>query len=491
MQDDFYDRFRGFIAQQGLLPDDVPIVTAVSGGQDSCAILHLFVRLRDERQFPLYAAHLHHGFRGADADADAAFVRAFAESLGVPCFLEKQDVPERARRLHRSAQEAARQARFTFLERIAASVTPTNTPPARIALGHTADDHAETVLLNLLRGTGTEGLRGMRPQNDMPHPRIRPLLAFSRADTEEYCRRHAIPFRVDASNTSRHYTRSRLRHDLLPHLADTYNPNIRQALLRLSEIAGDESDYLEAIAQQHLTALCVHRSAERMAITRDGLRGLPRAMQRRVLRLALLQFRGELTDVTFRAIERFLQGLALPETALLSETLPHSAGTDTLRLHLDPQTLSIQRTAPEHQPRDLCTPLQIPGITNLPEWNLQIEGTLLSRDALPTTLTTLAETSGNKVTAQYVWMSAEALHFPLTLRNRRTGDRFQPFGMAGSRKVQDILTDHKVPRAERGTVPILTDSVGIVWVVGHIASERTRILPTTERILALVLRYLQ
>ncbi|HFD38988.1 MAG TPA: tRNA lysidine(34) synthetase TilS, partial [Anaerolineae bacterium] len=236
------DRVRWLIEQDRLLTSGDRVVVGVSGGPDSLCLLHLLHRLQAEYDLALHVAHLHHSLRGADADADAAFVRQIAAAWGLPCTVEQADVPALAAEGKLAVEEAARQARYAFLRRVAIGVG------ARIvAVGHNADDQAETVLMHFIRGSGLAGLRGMLPrapypqftnpqstnsQSTSPHlTLIRPLLDISRADILAYCDRHGLTPRFDRSNLDTTYFRNWLRHEALPLLA-RHNPNVDQVLRR-------------------------------------------------------------------------------------------------------------------------------------------------------------------------------------------------------------------------------------------------------------------
>jgi tRNA(Ile)-lysidine synthase len=466
------------MARTEMIPTGAAVVVAVSGGQDSCALLHALVCLREEFSLSLHAAHLNHGFRGEAADADAEFVRELCAEFGTPCTIERQDVPAAARRLHISAQEAARRARMAFLERVARSVGAD-----RIAFGHTREDRVETILLNILRGTGTDGLQGLSPIMPVRRReaegeessilwRIRPLLTVTREETAAYCRRHGIAFREDASNRSLRYRRNRLRVELLPHIESYYNPMVRDALLRLADIAAEERAYLEEGAREAYDQACREERPDRVVLSTAALRTMPKALQRRVLRRAIDQVRGGLEDVAFAALERALRAL---QEGAAAPRFQFSLPPGDTYICVTPETCAIARQAAPAVSRPLCYALEIPGETLVPEWSARFR---CRRQRCPDTIPAERE-------AAQVFLDARFVHPPLAVRNRRPGDRMQPLGMAGTRKVQDILTDRKVPVAMRGSVPIVEDAEGILWIVGHAINERARVRPDTGEVVVL------
>jgi tRNA(Ile)-lysidine synthase len=199
---------RETIMRYRLLEPGQSVLVGVSGGADSVALLHLLTRLAEEWRLRIEVAHLHHGFRGAESDSEAEYVRALCEAWRVPCHVLRCDAPALMRQRHLSAQEAARELRHAFLRETAQRISAD-----RIALAHTQTDRIETVLLQILRGTGTQGLIGFPPMN---LPLIRPLYAIRREETQDYCRQLQLEPREDSSNSKLDYRRNRVRLELLP-----------------------------------------------------------------------------------------------------------------------------------------------------------------------------------------------------------------------------------------------------------------------------------
>jgi tRNA(Ile)-lysidine synthase len=460
MPDSLLFSMRATIARYRMFTPGSTVVVAVSGGQDSCALLHGLYTLNSELGLNLQVAHLNHGFRGAEADADAEFVRAFAEGLGLSSSIEKRDVPGAKRLLHASNQDAARTVRHQFLQRVAVEVGAET-----IALGHTRDDRVETILLNILRGSGIEGLRGLAPVSEN---RVRPLLDVTREQTGAYCKLHGIAFREDVSNVSPAYTRNRIREELLPHLESYYNPGTRAAILRLSELAAEDSAVLHELSQEALERATLNISEGSIVLSIEVLKNLPPALTRRAVRHAIERVRGSLEDITFAAVQR---ASALIESPGSSFELP---GTRTVisrrgdRLEISSHPLSVSR-------RPIVFELAVPGETSVAPWNVVFK----VRRGEPTVSPAIA---GN---ATRIILEEGAVKLPLTVRNRRPGDRFHPLGMPGTKKVQDLLVDHKIPAEMRDDVPIIEDAEGILWVVGHGVSERTRITSKQDKLLSL------
>ncbi|MBA3944564.1 MAG: tRNA lysidine(34) synthetase TilS [Herpetosiphonaceae bacterium] len=308
------------------------LVVAVSGGPDSLCLLHLLRRFEADG-LQLHVAHLNHGLR-PQAAADAAFVAATAADWGLPVTVGERDVAALAQQQHSGFEAAARQARYAFLRDVATAVGTDD-----VALGHTADDQAETVLLRLLRGAGPTGLAAMRPRTELATGLVllRPLLAITREEIEAYCAAHGLLPRQDASNTSPLFVRNRVRATLLPAIK-TYNPHIVQTLGRTATVCADEDAYIRSQLDHLWPELVIQAGDHQVVLDRLAFRNLPRALQRRALRRAM-ELLGGLTEVGADHTERMLV-LAQQEHGRLQ--LP---GGRWLRVR--PATLSIEQGVDE------------------------------------------------------------------------------------------------------------------------------------------------
>jgi len=410
-------------------------------------------------QFELTAAHLNHGLRGEDAETDALFARAFAESLDVRCVVARRDLRDAARRLHLSEEEAARRARHGFLDQAAIDAGAD-----RIALGHTRDDRIETILLNILRGTGSQGLKGLAP---ISGPRIRPLLNISRMETADYCRERGIAYRDDLSNLSLAYTRNRVRQELLPELASYYNTGIGDALLRLSDIVAEESAYMDEAARSVFETAVLNDAGDSISLAACIVSDAHPAIARRLVRLAIERVRGGLTDIEYNAVERVMHGLrhASDTGVRFQFALPDGniyIGGDADHLFVR-RRVAVSAIPFQRQ-------LAIPGETLVPELGLSVRAT---PGRVPDNV--VFEKGSMRA-----FLDAGALNLPLSVRTRKPGDRFRPLGMSGSRKLQDYLTDRKTPVESRDRVPLIVDSGGIVWIPGHTISDRVKIRADTD-----------
>ena len=448
------------------------LVVGASGGPDSTALLRCLHRLRDEHGLSLHVAHLNHDFRGDEADADAAFVQELAARLGLPCTVDQQDpVQYQRERGISSFEQGAREMRYSFL-----ADTARTAGAAAVAVGHTADDQAETVLLHLLRGAGLHGLRGMTELASWPWPEqcpapalFRPLLSVAKSDTAAYCRDLGQDYRQDSGNYLWRFARNRVRQDLLPRLAQDYNPRVGDALVRLGKAAAEQVDFVEGELDRAWTTLAVE-SPGKVRLLLPALASMHPALQRLALRRAYGSVFGDarrLSETHLAAMmdlltsERGGRSIDLPRggrarrldnTLLLTRNdapndsnnaaLPDLVGEYALALPTRPGEQSTVTAGPW-----LVTMQAVPAGGDCP-W----PGGAQDRSTACFDLQSLADR-------------------PVMVRAWLPGDRFQPSGMTGNKKLQDFFTDVKAPREARRRVPLLVAGGRIAWVAGYRIAE--------------------
>ena len=461
-------RVKRFIQEHRLVQPDKPLVVAVSGGADSVCLLHVLLQLGGDLGFSLRAAHLNHKLRGEEADADAHYVAALAQRLEIPATLAEREVRRYQEGKHLSLEEAAREVRYSFLAEVAAA-----TGAGRVAVGHTADDQVETILMHLVRGSGLAGLRGMAPLSRWRSHTgqaeltvVRPLLEVTRAEAAAYCAAHDLAPRADSSNESLAYLRNRFRSELIP-LLRRYNPRVSQALLRTAAAAADDLAYFdEEVSRRWGNA--VTEQPYGLVLHTGEVRALPPALRRHLLRAALERQLGDLTDVESSHIEAMTRALAGPAGKRLS--LPGG-----LVFYVDYGACILGRgegvpcplPALEGEHR-----LNVPGETLLPGW--RVSARIL--DPPPPR----GEPSPWRACLDFDQAGPN-----LVVRGRRPGDRFQPLGLEASKKLQDFMVDVKIPRPWRSRVPLVCSPQGILWVVGWRVGHLARLTSDTKRALLL------
>ncbi len=433
-----------FLERAGLRSPDITLLVGVSGGPDSVCLLHLLTQIPSGPR--LHVAHLDHGLREESAE-DACFVRELCQEWGVAVTVEQRDV--RQVRKAGSLENAARRVRYGFFAEVAAAVGA-----AAVAVGHTADDQVETVLLHLARGAGLEGLAGM----DADMRRIdglrvvRPLLSARKTEALAYCEARGIPYRQDASNASMRFARNRVRHELLPPLR-AINKDVDEALLRLAATARGEADYWRVEAGRLLHLASVSQSDRALSLSLPVLRELHPAALRHLLRAAAERLTGSpqgFETVHLAALEGLVAGGAGRHADL--PDLTAEAEHELLLLRVE----SPKTAAPIPE-----TELKVPGKTVVGGWRIVCD--------LP------ARRRRSQGGAWHALLDLDRVGAPLRVRSRQPGDRYQPSGMTGTKKLQDLMVDAGIPRRLRDAVPVVEGPSGIVWCGGHRIAEHCKV----------------
>ena len=452
-----------------MVPAGGRVLVALSGGPDSVALLHLLRELEDRDELVVAgAAHFNHRLRPDAADADEQFCRELASRFDLAFEAGGDDVRALAKTQHRSIEDAARSARYAFLEQAADRVRAD-----AIAVGHSLDDQAETFLLRLLRGAGPRGLAGIRPKAGRI---IRPLIDISRADLRSYVAERQLAFRVDATNADVTIPRNRIRHTLLPLLRDIA-PGVTDVLAREADIARDDDDFLSRVAIDLVPSIVLDTKAG-FEIDAERVRELHPAIAARVVGEALRRA----APGQFFGRDHIIAVLAL--AAASTGQAGAAVNVPGLVARRDGKRVLLQRETTPVEPfsNPFRFPLSIPGEVALPGWAVSAQA-----------VTGMAEhPAALRARAGTVIVAASHLKLPLAVRSRRPGDRFRPLGMRGRvRKLQDFLVDRKVSRNERDTLPLVVDSDDrIVWVVGQAVAEDFRVTALSQGVILLKARRL-
>ncbi len=434
------------------------VLVAVSGGPDSAALLDVMARLRAEEGLELAVAHFNHGLR-PEADAEEEHVRKLAERYGLEFYAGRGDVRAEAESMGRGIEAAARKLRYQFLEETARRVGC-----RRIALGHTASDRVETVLINLLRGAGLWGLRGMPAVRGRI---VRPLIRAWRWQTEQYCRARGIEYVVDRSNLEAgQFLRNKVRLELLPYLEREYWPGVQEAILRAAEAVEMELEWTQPLVREALERADFSVEGQVAKLRAGAIAEMPQGLAIRAVREAAERVLGPLWDWQWKHFEAILQIASEGRTGA-AVSLPGGASTRVRYGFLEIGRL------PEPAEPLAERPLPVPGVVELPEAGLVLEARLVPAEEAP---------PPGKMTA----ILRPELADGLSVRGWRPGDRFRPMGMRGTKKLQDLFVDEKVPRERRGLVPIVVHKDrGIIWVVGLRLAEGVAAPPGVERVLVI------
>lgn len=454
---------RATIDKYGMLQSGDRTVVAVSGGPDSVALLHALLSLKQTYGIDIHAAHLEHGIRGDESAEDMRFVEDLCRSLCVPVSVRRADIPAAARGRKISVEAAARKARYRFFEEVL-KTTGSN----KIATGHNANDRAETVLLNIIRGAGLAGLSGIRPAASGIV--VRPLIETTRSEILAYLESNGIPFRVDSTNLDDRYERNRVRRILLPLLEEKFNPRIVDALARTADVFSVLDGYLRDEVRA-ATRKCCETEHGQTVINLEAFRQIPYAVRLFTLYSILRSLEGDEQVVSFEGLNAVLD---LAAGSRSGARIDVGSGIVVSR---EFDTLVVGRDLASGEAYEI--ELEVPGSAHAEAAECTLTAEVLEEEPGKD------EVSTNGAT---VYFDAGALKFPLTVRSWREGDRLVPFGFSGSKKVHDVFIDEKVPVSRRPKIPIVCDGRGIIWIAGVRRADRARITDATKRIIKITLR---
>lgn len=456
----FLSAVEAAIRHYHMLDEGDTVLVGVSGGPDSVALLHSLVALGPKWSLQFVIAHLNHQLRGVTANHEAAFVGRLAAGLGIRCEIDSKNVARYAAEHRLSLQEGARTVRYAFYDEVAAKYSCN-----KIAIGHHADDNAESILMHFLRGTGPLGLTGIPPVRNRRI--IRPLIGLTRKEILAFLELGGFEYVRDRSNLDTKYLRNRIRHELLPRLMERYNPNTVTALNRLASILRDEEDFWDQELRRRLRGLVLEQSPDRLSFMVRGISRLHPALLRRLVRYAFLSLKGGLKRVGHVHVEAVARLIAGP---LPSGRLDLPQGVTVVR---DGEEINFLLSPPEES---TGFEYQIPGLqsTLIHEIGILLKLSVCDRDEVSD------PKSYSLATALF---DMDAVHFPLTVRNFRQGDRFRPLGMTGSQKVKAFFINQKVPRSKRLRCPLLLSGGRIIWVGGYRIDDSAKVTHDTKKVL--------
>lgn len=424
-----------------------PITVGFSGGADSVALLHLLYRWKDRCSIPLKAVHLNHLLREEESVRDQEFARAFCQTYGIPFVAKQIDIKKKAAEDKTSIEETARNYRYAFFQEQA--------PEGKIATAHTLSDSVETVLFNVTRGTGPEGLLGIPAVRERI---IRPLIQVTREEVEEYCSYYHLDFVTDSTNLQQEYHRNKIRQQVLPTLKGI-NPRLEPSVERMTQLLRQDQVLLESLAEEEKKRLKTPSGYRRQELLQ-----LPPALSSRILRQLLLEHR---LDLSHHRVEQMMEGLSQREDVQLSEELFLQVGREVFTIA--PRTRTTQQPyqiAFDRWPVSMCIPL--------------LSGRILQIQSVE-----CKETENNKnIHTRRLNFQADydKIGTYVTVRYRKAGDRFSPLGRGHTKTLKKLFNEVAVPVWERGKLTILEAENEILWLEGFGVSQRVGVTSSSQRI---------
>jgi tRNA(Ile)-lysidine synthase len=452
----FLTRFHEYSRRRRLIEERDKIIAAVSGGTDSIVLLDLLAKEQEAFGLTLVVAHFNHQLRGSESEDDENHVAQRARHYGFEFYVERANTGEYARHNKLGIQEAARKLRYDFFDKLLVS-----SGLDKIATGHNADDNAETILLNLFRGAGVQGLSGI-PVYREDRKIIRPLLFAQRCEIEQYAAQEQLPFRTDSSNLKDYYTRNFIRHNILPPVKEQVNPNVVQTLHRSAELFRELEAFLTYTARQSFDLMIAKKTDEELHLSIPRLRSNPVLLQQYIVMLAGESFaHKKLEYEQVNAILELTEGLTGSWVSLSKEYV----------VFRDRENLVMRKSEPVSDFK----------ITVQPNHRYEFNKFRFSSEVVDQKNLAMNGSGG----AEYV--DADRLKTgELVLRTWSEGDTFVPLGMKTKKKISDFFVDAKIPIYEKHQFPILETKDGeVVWVCGQRIDDRFKITPDTKRVMKL------
>ena len=429
------------VKKTNLINNGDRLILGLSGGSDSMCLMNILLALREEYNINLVAVHINHMIR-EEANDDENALKEYCDSIKIDFYSKKIDVPAFAKLNKLSSEDAGRICRYEFFYEVLKE-----TGSNKIVTAHNLNDVVETVFMNIIRGTGLNGLTGIEYSYDNV---IRPLLDVTKDEIEEYCKLNSLPIRVDRTNYENDYTRNKIRNILLPLIRTEINPSVDFNINNMIKILKEDEEELRILATDNYRKI-----QNKHGLNKNEFNALSRAMQRRVLREYILQVRHSLKDLSLNKIDELLDFVKKFGTGKRMDII------DGFYLEISYDNLLIKS---KENKRDFCYELKIPGVTYIPELKASIIATLKDANESDDII------KNKKIKLFDIEKTGEKLY----VRNRRDGDRFSPSGMKGTRKLKDFFMDLKLERDMRDGIPLIVNDDDIIWVVGIRSSEKYR-----------------
>lgn len=463
---DIVKKIEQTISRYNMLEYRNRVLVAVSGGPDSVVLLDVLDRLKEAFSLELVVAHFDHGLRPEDDERETRFVESLAVSKNLPFVTQKTSSP--LSKSGMSLEEAARDRRYEFLDHARKAHGA-----QKIALGHTLDDQAETVIMRLLRGSGPAGLSGIPPVRNRDI--VRPLIEIARQEIEEHIAHRDLQHITDPSNFEKHHLRNRIRLDLLPQLK-TYQPRIVEILGQTAGIMRDETRWMETEAEEWIKGHVEVFETGKHSVPLKAFGELAAAFQSQVIRQIIKRVQGGLRRISVRHIEA-IKGLVQgrPQASL---DLPHK-----VLVKKTYETLTFGKNEGKQDAKEIKGfqyVLEGPGVFDL--------------DAIACTVT-IEEIKGkplrpgDNASPWIAHLNADRIEYPLMIRSFVPGDRFGPLGMTGHKKVKDFFIDQKIPSHVRKSLPLLCQGKDPIWICGLRLDDRFKVGPKTKHVVQVSLAF--
>lgn len=469
-----------YIIENKMITKGDKVLIALSGGPDSVAMVHILYSLQNKLGFSCYAAHVNHCLRGEEADKDEVYASELCQRLNIPFYSKRIDIKALAKERGISHEMAGREARYEFFNNLRVKLNLD-----KIALAHNANDQAETILMRIMRGTGLEGLGGIQAVREGGI--IRPILSITREEIEEYCSTNSLEPRVDKTNLQEIYTRNKIRLKLIPYMRENFNEEIISALWRLGEIVEADNEYIRGEVEKKYKELS-REEGGRVFLSPETFK-LHISLLRRLIKKACGSVKGNELNINKQHIDAIIElqrlgtgkAITLPEGIRAINEYGEIYFTRLEDKHRD----NHNRKDKKGDKSQSCNELILKRediINNLQSTELYYYSQRFDV-ALILKLIEKQSSVNPKSSRNMKYFDYDKINGDINLRSRREGDKFNPLGMKGSKKLKDIFIDLKIPREKREDLPLLCFGEDIAWIVGYKISDKYKVDENTKRIL--------
>lgn len=455
------DKVINYIKENKIIQQDDRILVALSGGPDSVCLLHILYRIKDKFNLKLGAIHINHMLRGEEADKDENYIIDLCEQMGIKHYVKRINIEYIAKETNVSLETAGRNERYKAFEEI-----KIKDKYNKIAVAHNANDQAETILMRIMRGTGLEGLTGIKPQREGGI--IRPILCLNRQEIEDYCEYNGLNPRIDASNYDRHYSRNRVRLDILPYMRDNFNKDIIDTLNRMTLLLQKDNEFIEEYSKKCYNIYCKKHN-NKLEILKELFE---KEMESIITRVVI---------IAFKEISKSYQNFEMKHIYEIVNLASRETGKKiNLTNNIICENLygNIVLSKNDNKYYNSCVKTEIKlDKDNIIE-NIEFNNYIINFEVIE-------NKKKEKFTKNNLikLFNYDKIEKEILIRYRKDGDKIIPLGMSGSKKVKDIFINSKVPREERDNTPILCFDDKISWIVGYKTSQLFKIDSDTKMIL--------
>ena len=456
------EKVTNYIYDNKLINTGDKILVALSGGPDSVCLLNLLIEMKGEFNIEVGAAHINHMLRGDEAYADEEYVKRVCELNDIPCFIKRVDINRVSKEKGISSEMAGREERYNFFDEIR-----TKYLYDKVALAHNANDQAETVLMRLMRGSGLEGLTGIKAKRDEIY--IRPILGCDRSEIESYCMEKGLKPRIDKTNLENIYSRNKVRLELIPYIRENFNTDIINTLNRIARLLEKDSEFIQCYVDEAIEKCCVFNEK---LIIRSELFELKEAILTRAIKNSIMRFSQKYYNIEMKHIHDivYLQNNKSGSKISLPNELEalNSYGNIEIKFTNHDEKENIKEN------NILITKENV--YNYLVEfYNYNIEFNVLKRD----------EKLNFSKDPLIKYFDYDKIVNDIEVRRRKAGDTIKPYGMKGKKKLKDLFMDLKIPREDRDEIPLVCFNNEIAWIVGIRTSEDFKINKNTKNILSI------